>query len=314
MTACSDDDDSVNSASGVSVSMKSSTFEVNENVEYFDVPLQVTGDSNGEIIVTLDIKAGPSNPDDATNPTENGVPDKDFYVTSKTIHIPAGQKEANIEIRNEWVQGFINDDKVFTISIAKADGATIGSIKECIVTIHNIDDAYTAMCGQWEFTGRYLFQGATAVDEKCIVNIQTPDPVTEADYYGKELYAFGLRGRDALYMTLSFDFDDETQTVNMSVTTGVFASTSLFNFGFGTTSSGENIYGIPTASSEYARGQVVFGDDIPVTVTPERNEIIFKPESEFYLMILPYLQSQGALMQNMGYFGGWDQMHLKKIE
>lgn len=315
MTACSDDDDSgYNTASGVTVEMAQATFNVKENVDLFNVPFNVSGNANGMVTVTIEVKEGPANPDDSEHPTIPAKKDEDYIITSYTINVPAGENVGYIEIRNNWEQGYINDDKVFTITITDVKGAAVGNPSSCVVTLENVDDAYTMMLGRWEFTGRYLFNGAAPVDEKCILSIQTPDPVTEAEDYGSILYAYGLRGRDALYMTFSFEFDNETQTANMSVITATFASTSLFNFGFGTTPDGETIYGIPAASSEYARGVLAWGDDIPVTVSPELNEITFQPESEFYLMILPYLQSQGALMQNMGYFGGWDQMHLKKIE
>lgn len=315
LTACSDDDDaSVNSKAGVSVSMLDPTFDIDENVEYFEVPLQVTGETNGQVVVTLEVKPGPANENDPENPTEPAQEGEHYFVTSKTVHIPAGQTTFGVEVRNEWVKGFINDARVFTISIVKAEGATVGAVKDCVVTIANVDDAYTGLCGQWRFTGEYLFNGATPIDESCVLAMETPDPVSEAEYYGEELYAYGFRGRDNMYATFAYDFDEATQEVSLAVVTATYASTSLMNFGLGTTPTGIPIYGMLVAASQYARGQVVFGDDIEVTVNADRNDISFEETDEFYFMVMPYYYGGGGLqMQNLGYFGGWDHMHMEKL-
>lgn len=312
MTACSDDDDyDVNSMGGVSVSMANASFTIGENVEYFDVPLQVTGETNGQVVVTLEVTEGPANPEDTNHPTEPAQEGTHFYVTSKVVRIPAGKSTFGIEVRNEWEQGFINDDRVFTIKIVSAEGATIGAQKDCVVTIANIDDAYTSMLGQWSFTGDYLFTGTNPQTTPLTFDIPSPD----TEEYGNTLFAYGLRGRSECYLTFSFEFDDETQEVTMNLLTGTLASESVYNFGFGNTPAGNPIYGMPTTSSEYSSsGQLVFGDDIPTTVNAARNEISFDPNSELYLMIIGYDSGTGNfIMTNGGYWGGWYKMNIKKL-
>ena len=95
------------------------------------------------------------------------------------------------------------------------------------MTIENVDDAYTMMLGNWVFTGVSQFEpGGT---ETYNLSMKTPDPVLEAEYYGHELYAFGINGYDFLYIPFSFAYDEETDTMdgpsfgpNMPVTTPDF--------------------------------------------------------------------------------------------
>ena len=127
MTACSDDDKlELNTASGVSVAMEDATFTIGENVDLFNVPIEVTGEANGIITVTVQVKEGPANPDDLEHPTQPAKEDVNYIITSKTVNIPAGSKTFGIEIRNNWEQGVINDDYVFELTIVDVKVASFG--------------------------------------------------------------------------------------------------------------------------------------------------------------------------------------------
>ena len=108
LSACSDENNAedydgflggVNTATGVTVEMNP-TFAIGENVDVFKVPVKVTGKTNGKVVVTVGVKPGPSNPDDAANPTENAVEGTNYILTSATINIPEGADEGYIECTN----------------------------------------------------------------------------------------------------------------------------------------------------------------------------------------------------------------------
>lgn len=298
MTACSDDDKlELNTASGVSVAMEDATFTIGENVDLFNVPIEVTGEANGIITVTVQVKEGPANPDDPEHPTQPAKEDVNYIITSKTVNIPAGSKTFGIEIRNNWEQGVINDDYVFELTIVDVKGATLGAQKSTVVTIENVDDAYTMMLGNWVFTGvSQLEPGGT---ETYNLSMKTPDPVLEAEYYGHELYAFGINGYDFLYIPFSFAYDEETEEITMELISETLCCTSLLKFpGLGTCAIASNTMNGPS-----------FGPNMPVT-TPDFDHIVFDPATEFFLAVMPY----PALNRIAGYFAGWNQMTLERVK
>lgn len=82
LTACSDDDD-INTAN-VTVNMQKTEIEVSEDFStgtYYYVPVEVTGESNGPVRVTVKVEGVGSTP-----ATEGD----DYVITSKTIVIPQG--------------------------------------------------------------------------------------------------------------------------------------------------------------------------------------------------------------------------------
>ncbi len=296
LTACSDDDSDYNTASGVTVEMAQATFDIEENVDMFYIPFNVTGDANGMINVTVEVKEGPANPNDTNHPTIPALKDEDYIITSYSINVPAGEHVGKIEVRNNWEQGVINDDRVFTVTIIGAEGATIGSQKSTVVTLVNVDDAYTMMLGTWKFKAESAFGDGPV---EYLLTMKTPDPVTEADYYGKELYAFGLMGHNFVFLPFNFEYDADTEVVTMSIQSGTLATTSLINFtGFGKC--------VVAGNSIYTKQG--FGPDIPVTVT-DYSKIEVDPSAEWFLNVMPY----PAMNQILGFWDGWTQMSLEKL-
>lgn len=229
-SACSDDDDvaGLNSASGVTVEMKSATFNIDENIDVFKVPVAVTGKANGKIEVTVAVSPGPANPDSQTDPTEPAKVVENYNVTSYTIYIPEGETEGYIECTNVWEQGEINDDRVFTMTIKDVKGATLGAQKDCVVTLVNIDDPYTSMCGTWKLKAVNMSSG-----EPVEYNI-TMSTVTPGDSdYGKVLYGFGFAGEsDYLIPFTNFNWDVDTNTGTMEIGYGYMMTDGLaFNYG-----------------------------------------------------------------------------------
>ncbi len=230
LSACSDDDDvtGMNSATGVTVEMKSATFDVDENIDVFKVPVSVTGKANGKIEVTVAVSPGPANSSDATAPTEPAKVVENYNVTSYTVIIPEGAEEGYIECTNVWEQGLINDNRVFTMTITDVKGATLGAQKNCVVTLVNIDDPYTSMCGVWKLKATNMSKG---VPVEYNITISTVAP--GSSNYGKVLYGFGFAGEsDYLIPFTNFRFDPETNNGSMEIGYGSMMTDGLaFNYG-----------------------------------------------------------------------------------
>lgn len=294
LTACSDYKDmeypdflgSVNTAAGVTVSLPS-TLSVYENQTVFNVPVEVTGETNGKVVVNVQVK------EITVDGTEPAKPVENFNITSTTVNIPAGEAKGSIECTNVWEQGVINKDRTFEITILSAEGATVSSQKTCIVTIVNSDDAYTMLLGQWKMSAETLFEPGGPVEYN--LTMKTPDPTDE--YYGKELYLFGLLNYDFLYVPLSYSFDEETGKVSLAIMPGEFATTSTVKFnGIGDC--------VLVSQNAYLPQQMKFGEPIELTLNEEKTEITAPEDAEFFLSILPY----PALNSNLGYLDGWNKI------
>lgn len=233
MAACSTDNNpydydgflgGVNSATGVTVEMNP-TFTINENVDVFKVPVKVTGKTNGKVVVTVGVKPGPSS---AANETEDAVEGVNYVLTSATVNIPEGSDEGYVECTNIWETGVINDDRVFTMTITDVQGATLGAQKDCVVTIANIDDPYTSMCGVWKLKAKNMSTGAPV---EYNITIKTVDP-SDPDY-GSALYGFGFAGEsDYLIPFSEFEFDPVTMTGTMEIGYGWMMTDGIaFNYG-----------------------------------------------------------------------------------
>ena len=62
MGSCSDDDESWNSKSGVTVSMENKSMRFKESVGIVKVPIKVEGEANGPVSVTVKVEETGSNP------------------------------------------------------------------------------------------------------------------------------------------------------------------------------------------------------------------------------------------------------------
>ena len=125
--ACSDDDSSWNTAADVTVNMKNPTMKVKENVGIFNVPVVVTGETNGPVKVNVTVK------DAGANPAKKDV---NYLVTDTTIVITEG--EGNVEIK-AVDDDDINDPRTFDVNIVSAEGAKVGTQATTAVTIRNMD-------------------------------------------------------------------------------------------------------------------------------------------------------------------------------
>ncbi|MBD5255148.1 MAG: hypothetical protein HDS53_03590 [Barnesiella sp.] len=285
---------SVNTTSGVTVSLPA-TFSANENQIPFNLPIEVTGTTNGKVVVTVETKQLVSVPEGL----EPAVEGEHYNITSYTVNIGPEETTGYIEISPVWIQGELNDDRVFEVSITSVQGATVGN-KSCEVTIVNVDDPYTATLGKWTLECTTMFTNGD--NGPFTVTMSTPDPIKEAEYYGHELYAFGLKGISYIYLPLSYELDEETQKAKLSIMMGTFATTSTINFGFtGVVVTADN-YPVPSG----------FGNDIELTYGVDEEagiEYYEAPaDAKCVLAVMPY----PALNQVAGAWDGWTGIRLTR--
>lgn len=300
MTACSDTSDEdardydsflghkVNSVANVSVSLPA-TFSVDENEEVFFVPVNVTGETNGKVEVTVQVKT-PANIPAGCEPAKVI---EHFNVTSYTVNIAPGVAQGGIEMTNVWETGVINDDRVFEVSIVGAKGATVGSNATCLVTIVNVDDPYTSMCGKWKLTCTNMRDGS---DAAFTIDLKTVAPGT--DDYGHVLYGFGINDKDYLIPFVNFDFDVETGKGTMEIGYGwMMTDGKAFNYG--------DPVGAAFPVCMYRSSQGLTMDHTAVcTFDSNYKEIVFPEDANIVLGLFGY-PSQEFTGYNVGYFGNF---------
>lgn len=188
MTACSDSDE-FNTESGVSVELAQSEITVRENAGIFNVPIKLDGKTNGNVRVTIKVEGTGENP---ASPFEekDGKWSGNFIVTSKTVNIPEGVSEVNIEIntKDDFDE---NPDRTFTVTIVSAEGATIGNIASTIVTLKDNDSIpYEKIQGDWKFN---FYSEGQKKNDSWDVSIKGYDE--KSPNYGKLLTLEGLTGK-----------------------------------------------------------------------------------------------------------------------
>jgi len=206
LTACSDDDDNgLNSTSGVTVQMQQSTMSVSEDMQqgvYYKVPIVVTGEANGPVEVTVDVQCTGTTP---------ATEDEHYVITDKTITIDADTQIGYVEFYPKG-DDVINDDRQFIVTITGAKGATIGTESTCIVTLVDnegmIPRAYESVLGQWNLNG----------SRPCVLTINGFDADEEG--YGKTVYISGWAGYSFVIAEGNFNFDASSMQATVVMNLG----------------------------------------------------------------------------------------------
>ncbi|MCM1293796.1 MAG: hypothetical protein NC230_09505 [Bacteroides sp.] len=259
MTACSDDDNGLNTASGVTVDFEGATMEVNEDQGFFEIPVMVTGETNGEIKVTIEVVA-PAEGDETA-----AVDGKEYLITSNTITIPAGTATGAFEVRNLWDQGVVTPDKVFKVKLAKVEGAQIGSIAETSVTIINIDNTFTQLLGRWTLNATNYKTGEAVSYQLTFQNPSSPEP----EEVGHLINAFGYQEDADMFIPIWFDVNDDNGEVEyVGIPLDYLTSNYYYNFG-------SSIGNALLCTSSIYNGSWVQSGDIEGTINDELNEITF---------------------------------------
>lgn len=193
--ACSSDDDSWNSAADVTVGMQSQNMTVSEGKGLFNVPIEVKGETDGNVFVTVEVKEVGENP---------AKEDVNYYVTDKTISISDGTGNVEIETVDD---DDINDPRTFQVTIVDAKGAKISENASTTISLKDNDaEFYSKLQGKWKMTCKNARTGA---EINWDVKITGASDESEADY-NKKLYITGMGGAES-EVWLSFNYDKETR-------------------------------------------------------------------------------------------------------
>ncbi|MCC8070300.1 MAG: hypothetical protein LIO90_00670 [Bacteroidales bacterium] len=201
ITACSDDDEKMNSASGVTVQLSTTEVKVKESKGIFTIPLEVTGEANGLIKVTLEVDAIIINP---------ALENTHYVVTDKTLLIPKGETSVNVEINTIRDDGEQNDPREFVVMIVNVEGATIGANNYATVIMKDADsEFYDKLTGKWYMN----FYDAFTDDldfTSYPVTISGEDLGEDDDPDGAYLYISGL-GLGSCDLAMIYHYDNDTK-------------------------------------------------------------------------------------------------------
>lgn len=224
-TACDDDSDydNLNTAGGVTVEMGDAVMPILEVGSLYNVPIKVSGKTNGELIVY--VKSEPTGSD----PAEEEV---NYSITSNRIIIPAGADQSRVEIQPiDDVEE--NANRTFKIVIERVEGASIGAQNSTIVEIEDDDHTpYAKLRGKWAMFGKTVFEDGDDLGN--YVNIVAPDPSgADAAQYGRMLYAYGFMGYSFVWVPINYSYDENTGQIKLSLAVGQPLSdlSSPLNFG-----------------------------------------------------------------------------------
>lgn len=214
--ACSSDDDSWNSAADVTVGMQSQNMTVSEGKGVFNVPIEVKGETNGNVFVTVEVKEVGENP---------AKEDVNYYVTDKTISISDGTGNVEIETVDD---DDINDPRTFQVTIVDAKGAKISENASTTISLKDNDaEFYSKLQGKWKMTGVDRDGEAVSWD----VTIKGAADETEADF-NKVLYITGINGEPTCEAPLTFSYDKTTRTGSVAFRMGEDVM-GAYNFSIG---------------------------------------------------------------------------------
>ena len=281
-SACSNDDASWNTATGVTVNLSQTEMAISEDAEagrYYYIPVVVDGEANGNIEVTVEFSPVAASP---------AVEDKDYVVTQKTIIIPAGEASGNIEFYPTG-DDIENDDRQFVVTLVKAVGAAVGPQTACTVTLKDnerlIPEAYRNIQGMWTMT---------------CVNSDEPDQYTvnikgynegETGYLS-DLIISGWNGVSYTEdLVAKFSFDASTNQAIITIPLGQWVAYDL-NFG-----AQLGVCDVMLASVNYSSSgaSLAATGSVSATSNEEMTEISFSDSTELV----------GAIFDSSGSFTGY---------
>lgn len=272
LASCSNDDD-WNSDANVTVQMADATLKVKENSGMFYVPVEVTGEANGPVRVTVEVAAQGESP---------AVADKHYILTSYSIVIPADEPEVSLEFTatNDME---INDDRTFTVTIVSAEGAKIGEQRTTEVTITDDDSLfYEALQGKWTFNDTNFFEEIAESYQMTFVGVEEGQ-----DGYEEVLYLSGFGGKSNLVAEVGYNYDESTNEITLE-------------FPFGQVLGQLNFTGLGVCDVVLlgVDGEYVTQSGSAIgTVSSDLRTITFDPDVVFYCGVF---DSTGAFK------GGWD--------
>lgn len=140
LSSCSDEE-KINTGNA-QVSFAQAELNIKESKGIFYVPINVSGEQNGPIKLSISVSSNDANCKEDVN----------YIITSKDIIVPENKTQANVEIK-AIDDRVINADRHFTLHIDNANGASISGNTSVNVTLLDNDDIpYERMAGTWIVT------------------------------------------------------------------------------------------------------------------------------------------------------------------
>lgn len=252
LASCSNDDD-WNSDSNVTVQMADATLKVKENSGMFYVPVEVTGEANGPVRVTVEVAEQGESP---------AVADKHYVLTSYSIVIPADESEVSLEFTATNDMD-INDDRTFTVTIVSAEGAKIGDQRTTEVTITDDDSLfYEALQGKWTFN--YTDDGEAGSFSVTLYGVKEGE-----EGYDQTLYLSGWQGYNWVVAEVDYSYDPATNKIQLSIPYGQYIADEVNFNGIGV---------CDIVLSGLSGNSVSFSGEVTADVSADLRTITFDPE------------------------------------
>jgi len=203
MTACSDDDNdfSYNTNGDVTVEMAETNVEVMENTGIFTVPIKLTGERNGYVRVTVECVETGADP---------AIANRHYYLTTDVINIAADDESSQIEFATVDFRG-LDPNRTFNVSIASAEGATIGANKTTTVQIDDKGSAplYADLSGKWFFSTNSVDFKTSEFNIPVFVQVSLSANQSDGEGGGDvNLTGIPFNGYN-FSMVLTYDYDQE---------------------------------------------------------------------------------------------------------
>lgn len=269
LTACSDDG-KINTDSSATVELANATMKVKENVGTFYVPLKLTGTTNGEVKVTVEVSEYSASP---------AQEDVHYYLVSKTVVIPNDSAQVSLEFLavNDMD---LNDDRVFTVTITKVEGAKLGAQTTTEVTIGDDDGLfYEAIQGAWKWYSTSYYGGADNWDVNLV-------GVPEGDEgYEETMYLSGWMGYNWVIAEVEYSYDEVNNKINLNFPYGQIIATDVNFTGLGVCDVG--LFGVNGGYLDEDGG-------LTATVNDDLRSIEFDPLADVIFYVLQGNEGMGA--------------------
>lgn len=222
--ACSDDDVNYNSNSGVTLEFTTPSVTVRENAGIIQVPVKITGKRNGNVHFTVTTAGTGANPAKEGTDDISTIADCNYMMTTKTYNVNVDTlSESTVNVEVKLIDDTeTNDDRQFTITIASADGATIGTNSVATITVRDNDGSfYSKFAGTWTLSG--VLQTSSGTNEfSSDVTIST---ATDDAEYEKVLYVSAPGLIDVgvsldVNFPMDYLYNEDSQDGTMSIVCG----------------------------------------------------------------------------------------------
>lgn len=286
LTACSDDDEpGINSASGVSVNFEQATLTVNEVAGMVRVPVVVSGKTNGNVSMNIEVAENGSTPATA---------DVNYLLSDKHLTIGPGESVGYVEllIVNDR---FLNDDRTFTITISGVEGAAKGQLSSCLVTIEDNDEyLYGRLQSDWVMNSFDPFEDGE-VPLKCKATITGLNPGD--DGYGEILFInFNQNGTDyTIQATLTVASDGVTPVLAVDLGQAMISGMNY-----------QDVYNLDILlyALDLATGSASGRGSLPIAISDDESQLVWP--ARYALMGRAFaLAPDGGYLGALGWWNGY---------